>query len=280
LVFYFDGGAFGHGSVFSWRVESILLRIAGVKTIVTAYGSDVHSTRLMRNLELKNGYTLDYPMQWVRNKQIESRITYWCKNADFVIAGCDWVDYLPTWDKLILSHFTIDTKSLETVNRRATSSGLRVLHAPNHRNLKGTEVIERVIQELRCEGLDVELTLLSGVTHSEVLSAFASHDLVIDQLIIGWYGQFAIESLSNGVPTVCYISEEYKKLYSTLYASEGFDLPFIEANTLNLKDVIREAYINRRDLEGLSEKGRNFVERYHSFQKIGQLFIDVVKKID
>ena len=60
LVFYFDGGPLGHGSIFTWRFESFLLKLAGVKSIVTAYGSDVHSTKLIKNLELKNGYNFDY----------------------------------------------------------------------------------------------------------------------------------------------------------------------------------------------------------------------------
>ena len=280
LVFYFDGGPFGHGSVFSWKLESIMLRIAGVKSIVTAYGSDVHSTRRMTNLSLKNGYNLDYPQQWRRNSRIESRIDYWCKNADFVIAGCDWVDYLPYWDRLIPSHFTIDTRSPVEQHPTGDSVTLRVMHAPNHKNLKGTEVIERAVKTLQDEGFKIELTLLNGVTHSQVLSEFSVHDLVIDQLIIGWYGQFSIEALANGVPTICFISEEYKTLYSSALASENFHLPFIEANVLTLENVLRECCLKNFDFKKISQDGKVFVEKYHSLQTMGELFRQAIKTID
>jgi hypothetical protein len=279
LVFYFDGGPFGHGSIFSWKLESIMLRIAGVKSIVTAYGSDVHSTRRMTNLSLKNGYNLDYPQQWRRNSRIESRINYWCKNADFVIAGCDWVDYLPYWDRLIPSHFTIDTSSRFEQHRTGESVTLRVMHAPNHKNLKGTEVIERAVKTLRDEGFNIELTLLSGVTHSQVLSEFSVHDLVIDQLIIGWYGQFSIEALANGVPTICFISEEYKLLYSSALVSENFKLPFIEANVITLENVLRECCLNNYDFKRISQDGKVFVEKYHSLETMGELFRQAIKTI-
>jgi hypothetical protein len=280
LVFYFDGGPFGHGSIFSWRLESIMLRLAGVKSIVTAYGSDVHSTRIMNNLALKNGYNLDYPKQWRRNSKIESRIEYWCKNADFVIAGCDWVDYLPYWDHLVPSHFTIDIGSHVVHHRVGESVTLRVLHAPNHKNLKGTDVIERAVSTLREEGFNIELTLLTGVTHTQILSEFAFHDLVIDQLIIGWYGQFSIEALANGVPTVCFIADEYKSLYSVALASENFQLPFIEANVLTLENVLRDCCLKKFDLKKISRDGRVFVEKYHSLQSIGDMFRLAIKTID
>ncbi len=280
LVFYFDGGPFGHGSNFSWKLESILLKIAGVKSIVTAYGSDVHSTRRMTNLSLKNGYNLDYPQQWRRNHRIESRIDYWCKNADFVIAGCDWVDYLPYWDRLVPSHFTIDTRSHVNQHRTGESVTLRVMHAPNHKNLKGTEVIERAVKALRAEGFNIELTLLTGVTHSQVLSEFSVHDLVIDQLIIGWYGQFSIEALANGVPTICFISEEYKTLYASALATENFNLPFIEANVLTLENVLRECCLKNFDFNKISQDGKVFVEKYHSLQTMGELFRQAIITID
>jgi hypothetical protein len=279
LVFYFDGGPLGHGSIFTWRVESILLKCAGVKSIVTAYGSDVHSTNQIRNMELKNGYNFDYPNQWKQNKQIESKIEYWAKNADFVLAGCDWVEYLPRWDKLVPSHFAIEIECNSQSVLKKESDIFRVLHAPNHKNLKGSKAIEDAILALKEEGLNIELTLLSGVTQSRVLLELGSHDIVVDQLIGGWYAQFAIEALASGLPTICYISQEYKNLYSNLYAPGEFELPFIEANTSNIKEVLRNCYVTRDSLHHFSHQGRSFVKKFHSYKNIGGMFTDIAKSL-
>jgi hypothetical protein len=278
-VFYFDGGALGHGSIFSWRFESLLLRCAGVKSIITAYGSDVHSTRQIRNLELKQGYNTDYPDQWRRNRQIESKIKYWSKNGDFILAGCDWVEYLPKWDKLVPSHFAIDTECELHLNPKKEFASFRVLHAPNHRNLKGSKSVEEAVSILKSEGLNIDLTLLSGVSNTQVLHELGEHDLVIDQLVIGWYAQFAIESLARGIPTICFISPEFKNLYSNLYPNGFFELPFIEANTSNIVEVLRNCYLNRSNLQAVSIRGRAFVHTFHSFDHIGNMFVDIAKSV-
>lgn len=279
LVFYFDGGPLGHGSIFTWRFESFLLKLAGVKSILTAYGADVHSTKLIKDLELKNGYNLDYPNQWSRNRQIESRIWYWSKNANFILAGCDWVNYLPRWDKLVPSHFAIDTDIYSHLTGANDLDVLRILHAPNHRNLKGSKAIEEAVSRLKAEGLNIELTLLTGVSNARVLDEIRNHNLAIDQLVVGWYAQFAIEALACGVPTICYISQEYKSLYTNLYPDGVFELPFIEANTSNLAEVLRNYYSTRSSFDTLSDKSRAFVKKYHSYDQIGNLFLDIAKSL-
>ena len=279
VFFYFDGGALGNGSLFLWRLEAFLYKLARVKTILSAYGSDVHSTRIMANSSLKNGYSLDYPNHWLRNQTIESRIKYWCRRADYVLAGCDWVDYLPRWDRLVSSHFTLDVKSDLNIEPKDHASTLRILHAPNHRNLKGSDAIEFAVATLIKEGLDIELTLLSGVPNTIILEEIARHDLVIDQLIIGWYAQFALEAIANGVPTICYLSENYLELYEDIFASKGQEIPFISANQGNLIDVLRFYYFNRDSLSDLSEKGRSFASAFHSLEAIGKLFEEIISSI-
>lgn len=279
VVFYFDGGALGNGTLFIWRLEGFLYRLAGVKTILTAYGSDVHSTEKMINLELKHGYSLDYPDQWRRNSTINARIKYWAKNADFILAGCDWVDYLPRWDKLALSHFAIDIDMSSEPPNRQTERTFRILHAPNHPNLKGTESIKQAVETLKSEGLNLDLTLLSGVSNATVLEQIAMHELVIDQLVIGWYAQFAIEALAQGIPTVCHISQPYESLYAPIFQSSSLGLPFIQANTTNIEDVIRSCYINRNSLGELSHQGRLFINAFHSYEAIGKLFEEIIQEI-
>ena len=48
----------------------------------------------------------------------------------------------------------------------------------------------------------VEVTRLP---HAEAMKLYAQADLVIDQLLAGWYGGFAVETMAMGKPVVCYI---------------------------------------------------------------------------
>jgi hypothetical protein len=279
VFFYFDGGALGNGTLFLWKLEAFLYRLAGVKTIVSAYGSDVQSTKLMTNLKLKNAVSLDYPNQWRRNSRVEARIKYWCKSADFVLGSCDLVDYLPHWDKLVSSYCAVETSPIKELNQTRNSLPFRILHAPNHRNLKGSDEIERAVETLIREGLNIELSLLSGVLNSAVLEQIPMHDLVVDQLVIGWYAQFALEAISKGVPTICYTSERYRELYEGQFIAQGHTLPFISATQSNITEVLRDCYFNRESMATLKEQGRSFAVAFHSFETIGKLFNEIVLSI-
>lgn len=277
LAFYFDCGPLGNGTIFLWRFESRLLRVAGVKTILMPYGADVHSLKNMKNQKLADAYMLDYPNHWKKSNLIEARIGYWSQNADFIIAGCDWVDYLPKWDKLVLSHFAIDFQKEKHEKVLNEDNTLRILHAPNHRNLKGTSRIEEAVTSLRSKGLDIELTLLSGVPQQKVLAEIGKHDLVVDQLVVGWYAQFALEALVSGVPTICFLKQEYIQFYSDLITKSQSALPFINANLDNIEEVIRDCYFHRDRLHNFSEKGLSFVKNFHSLEIIGNLFLEAVE---
>lgn len=279
LAFYFDCGPLGNGTIFLWRFESSLLRVAGVKTILMPYGADVHSLKNMKNQKLADAYMLDYPNHWKMNNLIEARVSYWCRNADFIIAGCDWIDYLPKWNKLLLSHFAIDIHRNQHKIVPNENNNFRILHAPNHRNIKGSSRIEEAVTNLRSQGLDLDLTLLSGVPHQQVIAEISKHDLVVDQLIVGWYAQFALEALVAGVPTICFLKDEYIKFYSNLLTKSKSGLPFINANLENIEAVIKECYLNRGRLQDLTTKGYAFVEEFHSFEEIGNMFLDVTEKL-
>jgi len=172
------------------------------------YGSDVQDMSRSSNLLHKTVMAAEYPNHRFRRSVITSKIDLWTKYADHVIAGCEWVDYMYHWDTLMLAHFSIDTdlwKPLDTDNLQSSvpSRGkLRILHAPNHRILKGTQYFIDAIDELEREGLEVELILLERVSNDEVKKELASVDLVADQLFVGWYAMFALEAMASGRPVI------------------------------------------------------------------------------
>ena len=67
----------------------------------------------------------------------------WVKRADHIISGCDWVEYMYHWDTLMLAHFVIDTElwTPNKQNKKITSldNPFKILHCPNHVNIKGTK---------------------------------------------------------------------------------------------------------------------------------------------
>ncbi|HEY6512503.1 MAG TPA: glycosyltransferase family 1 protein [Burkholderiaceae bacterium] len=143
---------------------------------------------------------------------------------------------------------------------------LTVLHAPSHRGVKGTTHVLEAIERLRTEGVPVELLLIEKMSHSEARRAYERADLLVDQLLVGWYGGLAVELMALGKPVVCYLREgDLGRLPLDMRA----DLPVIQATPETIYAVLKEWTTTRRgDLARLGRCGRAYVERWHDPLKI------------
>jgi glycosyltransferase involved in cell wall biosynthesis len=86
-------------------------------------------------------------------------------------------------------------------------------------------------------------------------------DLIVDQLLAGWYGGFAVEAMALGKPVVCYIREEDLKFVPARMAEQ---LPLINARPDSVYSVLKD-WLSARKHE-LSQRGRlsrEFVENWH-----------------
>ena len=95
------------------------------------------------------------------------------------------------------------------------------------------------VDNLKAEGHDVELVLVEQLSNLEILELILSVDLVIDQLIVGWYAMFAIESLV-GKPVVCFLRDDLFNLYRAKGLISPNEPPLINVAPLNLKEELRE----------------------------------------
>ena len=101
-------------------------------------------------------------------------------------------------------------------------------------------------------------------------------DLVIDQLIIGWYAMFAIEAMSLGKPVVCNLRNDFLEFYQNVGLLELNDCPIINASPSNIEEVIRSIYDSRDSLLEIGIRGRKYVEKYHSIDYVGLHFENVL----
>ena len=280
VLIYFDGGPFGLGTSFLWRLEPHLYRLAAVRTIVLPYGSDVQAMSRSPNLLFKHAVSMDYPGHRTRHRHIQGMIDVWSAHADHTVSGCEWVDYMHHWDTLMISHFSIELPPQAPEQGPARSGRMSVLHAPNHRAIKGTRHVEKAVAELNAEGLDIELVIVERVSNAEVRRMIQACDLVIDQLVIGWYAMFAIEAMASGKPVICHLRADLGALYVGAGLLESFDeIPIIRADVHSLKAVLRRLYQNRTELDMAGARGRGYVERHHSTDSISRVFATILRPL-
>jgi hypothetical protein len=280
VYIYFNGGPLGLTSLL-WRLEPYFYKIAGVKVVTMPYGADVYDMTRARNLLFKHSINLDYPTNRSRGQAVRARVDLWTRRADHIIAGCDWVDFLDFWHTLTLTHFVIDTE--EWAPKEAadgdTQRPLRILHAPNHRNVKGTKFFVQAVDELGAEGEAVELVLLERVHNRKIKEAMETVDVVADQLIIGWYAIFALEAMAMGKPVLCYLRPDLERFYTDVGLVEPGELPIVNVRPETVKEVIRSLVRDRERLRELGRRSRSFVLRCHSLPAAAALFDAINRSI-
>ena len=277
---YFNGGPLYPFSFYLWKFEPLFLNIAGIKTVVLPYGGDVQDLTKTSNYLFKNAIIKDYPSQKYLRKRILQKIDLWSLRANHVIAGCDWIEHLYHWDTLMVSHFAIRAHDLNTSSKVKKTGELLILHAPNHRTIKGSGYIENAVEKLQHQGLNIKLKIIEGVSNAELINEMIKADLIVDQLIGGWYAMFAIEAMSLAKPVVCYLRDDFLNFYKTVGVLGKNDCPIINANPNNIEDVLRNLYHNRKILEESSLKGPKFVKNYHSIEVIGEKFKSILLSLN
>lgn len=273
LYTYFDGGPLRSTNWLCF-VEPMLLKLAGVKTVIMAFGADVFDLSRAPNPYFVHAMSVDYPAHRFLRRRVARKIDVWTMWADHIISGVDWVYYMPYWDTLTLGHFAIDTNKVKCDVPKVSDANrpLRVLHAPNHRALKGSSFVISAIEQLQNEGVAIELVLVEKAPNAEVLAAIAAADVVVDQLVIGWYAMFALESMALATPCICYIDPELEKLYLRTGLLQPNEMPLISATPETIKELLRELAMNRKKLSDAAVRGRIYVERHHSLDAIGEMF--------
>jgi glycosyltransferase involved in cell wall biosynthesis len=157
-----------------------------------------------------------------------------------------------------LDYVVLDTDRIKpTFSRIEPGRKIRVLHVPNHAFFKGTRYLEAAIKQLEGEGASIELKLVSGVSNDEVLRLMQWADLIVDQLIGGYFGQTALEGMAVGKPVIVYLSDP-----ELVVASQ--ECPLINANPDTIYDVLKGIVEAPSQLEEIGRRSRRYVEDHYS----------------
>ena len=271
---YFDCHFFPISEKRRNRLALALVRAAGIRIIVTTHGSDV-----IQLLPEKSRYDwigrmqLDYA-QWdfaAQTLASRERVALFTRDASLVIAPYPpLVPFLGRYDLLFL-YFPIEIPA-EPAIPRPHGGPVVIVHAPNHRHVKGTEYLLASVEDLKRRGLDVELVLVEGVPRTEALQIYRRADIIADQFIIGAFGVFALEGLALGKPTVTYVDDE------TL-AHPQFRLPLINATPETLTDVLATLVADPERRTSVGKASREAVMRYHSMEAMAEVWGRVYRHV-
>jgi glycosyltransferase involved in cell wall biosynthesis len=151
---------------------------------------------------------------------------------------------------------------------------IRIVHAPTNREAKGTDLILKSLNRLKEKYPNtIEIILVENMEHSKALEVFKTADIVIDQILIGWYGTISAEVMMLGKVVVARIDEDLLRFVPPLMAEE-IKNTLINADPFTLDIVLEELIQDKKILEHKGRISREFSLRWHDFKKISQITIN------
>ncbi len=272
FFWYFDGGYLA-GTALRW-LEIPLLHLAGKKVVVFPYGGDIAVVGEIGIME--QALLEDYPDLIPVSEAKRRRIVHICTRADLVVRNYQY-GFIPRADVLWPTMIAIDTDQwapdsgadpeLDGASGADGHSGeVVVVHAPNHRGIKGTQELIDTVEQLRADGLQIRLELMEGRSNEEVRAAIRRCDIVADQFIAG-YALFAIEGLSAGKPVMSALGWMPGDVARSLAERS---CPIVDTDVANLADILRALVTDPGRRARLGQAGRDFALRCHAYEPVAR----------
>jgi glycosyltransferase involved in cell wall biosynthesis len=275
---FFDGGFLRRTPLRFLEVQ--LLHLAGKRVIVMPYGSDNAVPSRIRSLAWRDGLMRNYPALSRIEGTTLRWIDYYSRRADFIVACIVHAETLPRWDLLTTHYYPIDVDAwalADGSDADGRGAPVVVVHAPNHRGMKGTEFLIEACEQLRREGLAVELRLLERVSNEEVKAAMEGADIVAEEFLLG-YALTAMEGMSLGRPVLSNLSED--GYYEIHRWSTGLDeCPIVSTRPHEIADRLRELVVDPALRRRLGQAGREYVVNYHSYAAMAHLWDAIYRRV-
>ncbi len=245
------------------------LKKAGKKIIITFQGCEIRLKESCRSdFSLSACAECDIKQctpAWDDKKRKKIRKISECAHRLYamnpdLIHGCPRAEFLP------YSNVDITTWTPRPAARFGRK--IKIIHTPTNRSIKGTKYVIKTVEQLKQENYPVELVLVENTPHQEVKKLYHQADIMIDQLLVGWYGGFAVEAMALGKPVLAYLREEDLK-----FVPFRDQIPIVRTSPQTLADDLKPLIADAKLRKTVGERGRAYVEEFHDPLKIASRMI-------
>jgi len=172
-------------------------------------------------------------------------------------------------------------------HKLAKTKNLKILHSSyltksgrdwRGRNIKGSPHILSAIERLKSEGYCVEYLYIHDKKSKDMRFYQAQADIIVDQLIYGWWGSTAVEAAALGKPVVCYLRPSWKQFFFKVFP-EYVSIPIVEANTETIYEVLKNLVVDATYRNQMGEDSRTFAESHFDAKKNTADFIKTLESL-
>lgn len=164
---------------------------------------------------------------------------------------------------------------------------LRILHSAyldksgrtwKGRNIKGSPYVAAAIERLRSEGYPVEYYYFSNKPSNQMRFYQAQADIVVEQLIYGWWGSTGVETMALGKPVICYLRPSWKKHFLQTFR-EYEDIPVLSATVDTVYEELKKLVEDKALREQKGKESRAFAERHFDPERNAKSLANLIKSI-
>ena len=263
-------------------LELFIFKLLRKRIIFLFVGSDIRSNEYLNwkaenIISILKGDTIDRPSTDFINKKF-SIIKYF--SDSILVATPDLIRIIPsaTYFPIILDTVRLEKLYSESIAFK-NKDVISIMHIPSNSSLKGTKFISKILAEIKeIYGDKVEILhppneryredLPYSVSKKQLMDYYKRADIVIDQLLIGWYGMQSLEALYLGKKCLCFIDE---KLLNFL----PMNCPILSTNVLTLKEDL-VAIIESGNLLVDVDANKKWIYENHSMESIKSKFSSTI----
>jgi hypothetical protein len=189
------------------------------------------------------------------------------RNFDIIFSPDECGGYFN--EKYITYYFPVkDIGGAKTVvHSTSTRKSVRIAHAPSNEEYKGSKHIYSAIEHLKSR-YEFEFIKLQNLSKDELIEEILKCDLVIDQMLVGFYGILSVEAMLLNKPVVCYIRND-------IWSKIEKDCPIYNANPDNLVNVLENILQNPSQLIEQGKESRKYALENHSPKKIAEKMLKI-----
>ncbi|MDP2671606.1 MAG: glycosyltransferase [bacterium] len=276
-LFKYDIFHFFYGrTFFQYRFDHFFFKLLGKKVIYDFRGSELYDVKKSVETDGKESpyYSFFHKKGATFFENEKKRNGFLIDNADAIVLAGPWLASQANKSAHIIPY----SRNIEEIHafkkQNNEKKAFTILHAPTKQEIKGTKFVTGAVEELKKEGMEIELTLVEKVQKEELFEQINRSDIVVDQLLIGWYGGFSVEAMALEKPVVCYLEDEYKDLVPF-----GDEIPIINASKDTLKEILKKAISEKEELKALGKKGYEFVQKYHDAKVVAKQYQEVYESV-
>lgn len=161
------------------------------------------------------------------------------------------------WNEIKIENYVIDKK-------------IKIIHSPTNRAAKGSVFILKALENLQKKYQNIEVLLIEKVPYEQALQMYKEAHIVIDQVLIGWYGAFGVEVMKMGKPLGVFIREEDLKFIPNEMAEDLKDA-IINLNPYNIEEELSKHIENINLLYQKSQASVDYVHKWHNSLYVASL---------